>query len=76
MKTDLNIQMDVINGLSWEYLLNDDEIDVAVKNGIVTLTGTVDSDSKKKLAEEAAWRATDVGQVENNIEVNKDVTSL
>ncbi len=46
--------MDVINGLSWEYLLNDDEIDVAVKNGIVTLTGTVDSDSKKKLAEDAA----------------------
>ena len=51
-------------------------IDVAVKNGIVTLTGTVDSDSKKKLAEEAAWRATNVGQVENNIEVNKDVTFL
>jgi hypothetical protein len=41
--------MDVIDGLSWEYLLNDDEIDVAVKSGIFTLTGTVDSDSKNSL---------------------------
>ena len=41
--------MDVIDGLSWEYLLNDDEIDVAVKSGIVALTGTVDSDSKNSL---------------------------
>jgi len=76
MKTDLNIQMDVIDGLSWEFLLNDDKIDVAVNSGIVTLTGMVDSHSKKKLAEEAAWRAPEVDHVENNIIVNNDITSF
>ncbi len=45
------------------------EIGVAVKNGIVTLTGWVDSYSKKWVAEEAAHRVRGVKAVANDIEV-------
>jgi osmotically-inducible protein OsmY len=45
------------------------EIGVAVKDGIVTLTGWVDSYTKKWTAEEAAHRVRGVKAVANDIEV-------
>lgn len=54
MKTDLEIQKDVMAELNWTPLLNASEIGVAVKNGIVTLSGTVNTYSKKVAAENAA----------------------
>ena len=53
MKNDLEIQQDVINQLSWEPFLKASDIGVTVKNGIVTLTGQVDSYYKKISAEKA-----------------------
>ena len=47
MKTDLQIQNDVMDELKWEPYVNSSEIGVAVKNGVVTLSGMVDSFSKK-----------------------------
>ena len=46
MKSDIQIQKDVFEQLKWEPFLNASEIGVAVKNGIVTLSGQVDSYSK------------------------------
>jgi osmotically-inducible protein OsmY len=43
MKSDNQIQQDVMDQLKWEPFLKASEIGVAVKNGIVTLSGQVDS---------------------------------
>lgn len=51
MKKDPEIQKNVMAELSWTPLLNANEIGVAVKNGIVTLSGIVDSYPKKIKAE-------------------------
>lgn len=69
MKTDAEIQKDVMNELRWEPLLNAAEIGVAVKEGVVTLSGTVDSYSKKMEAEKATKRVSGVKAVAEDIEV-------
>jgi osmotically-inducible protein OsmY len=69
MKKDSEIQEDVMKELLWEPLLNATEIGVAVKSGIVTLSGTVDTYSKKLSAEEAAKRVMGVKAVAEDIEV-------
>jgi osmotically-inducible protein OsmY len=69
MKTDIEIQKDVLDELKWEPYLNSTEIGVAVKNGIVTLSGTVNSYLKKTRAEKAAKRVAGVKAVAEDIEV-------
>ena len=69
MKTDSEIQLDVIEELKWEPLLHAAEIGVAVKEGVVTLSGTVDIFKKKTLAERAAQRVEGVKAVAEDIEV-------
>ncbi len=43
MKTDLEIQKDVMEQLRWEPILHAAEIGVAVRNGIVTLSDQVEN---------------------------------
>jgi osmotically-inducible protein OsmY len=69
MKTDLEIQTNVMNELKWEPFLNSSEIGVAVKDGVVTLSGTVNAYSKKISAENAAKRVFGVKAVAEEIEV-------
>jgi len=69
MKTDSEIQKDVMDELKWESFLDATNIGVAVKNGVVTLTGTVDSYLKKTTAEKAAKRIAGVKAVAEEIEV-------
>lgn len=69
MKTDIQIQKDVMDELNWEPSINASEIGVAVKNGIVTLSGKVDSYSKKLTAEKAAKRVAGVKAVAEEIHV-------
>ena len=45
------------------------DIDVDVENGVVTLTGDVDSDAERDLAVEIAKNASDVRDVESNLRV-------
>jgi osmotically-inducible protein OsmY len=68
-RTDAQIQSDVLAELKWEPRVQPNEIGVAVKNGVVTLTGWVDSYTKKWAAEEAAHRVRGVKAVANDIEV-------
>jgi osmotically-inducible protein OsmY len=69
MKTDFQIQKDVMDELKWEPFLNSSEIGVAVKNGIVTLSGIVDTYSKKLAAEKAAKKVMGVKAVAEDIQV-------
>jgi osmotically-inducible protein OsmY len=67
--SDEDIQRDVIAELKWDARVQPNEVGVAVKNGIVTLTGWVDSFIKKWAAEDAALRVRGVQAVVNDIEV-------
>ncbi len=69
MRTDYEIQKDVMDELRWEPILSANEIGVAVKDGIVTLSGTVDSFSKKAAAERAATKVSGVKAVAEDLEV-------
>ena len=68
-RTDVRIQADVLAELKWDARVNPNEIGVVVKDGIVTLTGWVDSYIKKWSAEEAALRVRGVKAVANDVEV-------
>lgn len=69
VRTDEDIQRDVLEELKWDIRVRPNEIGVAVKDGIVTLTGWVDSYLKKIAAEEDAHRVPGVKAVANDIEV-------
>lgn len=66
---DRQLQRDVLNELAWEPSVNAAEIGVAVKDGIVTLTGRVQSFAEKFAAEQAAKRVYGVKAVANELEV-------
>jgi osmotically-inducible protein OsmY len=67
--TDQQIQRDVLEELAWDARVQPNEIGVAVKDGVVTLTGWVDVYTKRWAAEEAAHRVRGVKAVANDIEV-------
>ena len=69
MKTDTELHQDVMNELKWEPTLKAAEIGVAVKDGVVTLSGHVDSYVKKLVAERAAARVVGVRAVAEEIQV-------
>jgi osmotically-inducible protein OsmY len=68
-RSDADIQRDVLDELKWDARVQPNEIGVAVKDGIVTVTGWVDSYTKRWAAEEAALRVRGVKGVANEIEV-------
>ncbi|TMC18467.1 MAG: BON domain-containing protein [Chloroflexi bacterium] len=68
-RTDEEIQRDILEELKWDTRVRPNEVGVAVKDGVVTLTGWVDSYLKKMAAEEAAHRVRGVKAVVNDIEV-------
>ena len=73
MKTDSQLQQDVMAELKWEPLLHAAEIGVSAKDGVITLTGTVDGYAKKSEAEDAAKKVAGVKAVVEKIEVKYSV---
>ena len=73
-RTDAQLQADVLAELKWEPRVVPNEIGVAVKDGVVTLTGWVDSYTKRWAAEDAALRVRGVKAVANDIEVRLSST--
>lgn len=69
MKTDYEIKEDVLAELVWERNIDETEIGVIVENGVVTLSGVLDSYTKKLAAEKAAKRVAGVKAVALDIEV-------
>ena len=70
MKTDAQLQKDVLAELSWEPSVNAAQIGVEVNDGIVTLAGHVSSYIEKWEAERAAQRVSGV----RGLAVEMDVT--
>jgi osmotically-inducible protein OsmY len=70
MRSGIDILEDVKDEISWEPSLSSELIGVSVNNGMVTLSGTVDSAFKRSTAERAAMRVWGVTRVVNNLEVN------
>src|ERR1700731_3511837 len=68
-RTDTQIQQDVLAELKWEPRVAPNEVGVSVKEGVVTLTGWVDTYVKRWAAEDAAHRVRGVKAVANDIEV-------
>jgi osmotically-inducible protein OsmY len=69
MKTDTQLQRDVQAELSWEPSVRDAEIGVAAKDGVVTLSGYVDTFAEKYMAEQAAERVSGVKAIADDLKV-------
>jgi osmotically-inducible protein OsmY len=69
MRSDSEIKRDVEDELRWDPDLDESDIAVAAKDGVVTLTGFVKSYKDKWQAERAAKRVHGVLAVVNNLEV-------
>ena len=69
MKSDMQLRIDVQDELQWEPGLDPGAIGVAVKDGVVMLSGYVDSYAEKRAAEQAAKRVSGVRGIAEEIEV-------
>jgi osmotically-inducible protein OsmY len=69
MKNNAELQRDVQTAIAWEPLLTAAEIGVTVKDGVVSLTGAVDSYAKKAEAENAAKGVIGVKAVVEEIKI-------
>ena len=69
LKTNEDLQRDVQNAIKWEPLLSAAEIGVTAKDGVIRLTGIVDSYSKKIEAESAAKKVGGVKAVVEEITI-------
>ena len=76
MKSDRQIQKDVIDHLGFDPSISAEKIGVTVKNGIVTLTGTVPSFAEKRQAEKAVYHVGSVKSVVEEIKVELPGTHL
>jgi osmotically-inducible protein OsmY len=68
-RSDEEIQQDVMAEIRWDARIQPNEVGVAAKDRIVTLTGWVDTFIKKWAAERAAQRVRGVRAVANDVEV-------
>lgn len=69
-RIDQDIQRDLLEELRWEARVQPNEIAATVRDGVVALTGSVDSYAKKWAAERAAHRIRGVRAVANDITVH------
>ena len=71
VKSDREIQEDVQKELRWDSRIRQEEVGVEVDDGVVTLTGTVDSWAKKLAAKEAAHRVVGVRDVADDVRIKR-----
>ena len=69
MKTNSQLQRDVLEELEWEPMVDHSQIGVTAKEGVVTLTGFVPNYAQKIAAEKAARRVKGVLAIAEEIEV-------
>jgi osmotically-inducible protein OsmY len=70
MKTDVQLQQDVIAQLKWDPSITDTQIGVSVANGVVTLNGHVASFAEKWEAEKIVQRVSGVKALAVEIQVD------
>lgn len=69
MKTDSELKAEVLSELSWDPLVPEARVGVAVSEGVVTLTGHLDSYAEKVAARRAAERVSGVAAVAVELDV-------
>ncbi len=69
MKTDAQLQRDVLDELTWEPSVDAAQIGVIAKEGVITLTGHVPVLANQHAAEQVAKRVHGVRAIANEIEV-------
>jgi osmotically-inducible protein OsmY len=69
MKTDSDIRADVMAELAWDAAINATGIGVLVKNGVVTLTGHLDTFAEKHAVERAVRRVAGVRGIALELDV-------
>ena len=69
MKTDAHIKADVAEELAWDPAVNATGIGVEVKDGVVTLTGHLDSYAEKHAVERAVHRVAGVRGIAVELDV-------
>lgn len=69
MKSDAQIKQDILDELVFEPHIDETQIGILVKDGIVTLSGVVSNYQKKQLANEVAKRVIGVKAIAEDIEV-------
>lgn len=72
MFQDKSVREDVMRELDWEPVVHSNEIGVGVKDGIVTLSGVVESHAAKRAAERSAARVRGVRAVSSQLEVKPE----
>ena len=75
MKTDAKLQQDVIEELKWDPSVGRAEIGAAARDGVVTLSGQVDTYAQKYAAEAAAKRVGGVRAVAEDLLVKPPLAS-
>lgn len=68
-RTDQDILAEVARLIRWDPRIDQAPIEVRIQDGVVTLSGTVESAGRKLAAYEDALRVQGVRQVIDNIEV-------
>jgi osmotically-inducible protein OsmY len=74
MWTDNDIQSDVLDEFVWDPAIEASDIGVEVDDGVVTLSGTVNTYAVKLSAEEATHRIAGVRAVANDLSVRTPIT--
>ena len=69
MKTDLQLHKDVLDEIRWDPRVKETEIGVAAKDGVVTLTGSVETYAQKYAVERDVERVTGVRAVADDLHV-------
>lgn len=71
VRSDAELAADVRNRLVWDSWVNADQVQVTVRNRVVTLSGQVDSIVEKRAAGDDAWDTPGVLDVVNNLEIRQ-----
>jgi osmotically-inducible protein OsmY len=72
MKTDVQLKKDVIAELEWDPAINASQVGVGVKDGVVTLTGHLDTYAEKYAIERAVQRVHGVKAMAVEVDVKLD----
>ncbi|NJO68189.1 MAG: BON domain-containing protein [Bacteroidetes bacterium] len=71
MKSYIEIIKEIQDELKWDPDLFESEIQIKLDDGIITLTGAVESAERKKMAESVTAKIEGVKSVINNLEVKE-----
>lgn len=69
MKSDMQLHKDIVEELRWDPRVNEAEIAVGVKGGVVTLTGAVETYAQKYAADRVVERVAGVRAIAENLHV-------